>query len=83
MELTRVTAIENDDYNFVGKYDSLVVWEREDGMRWSVFLNEWVTEESGEFTSWLDEDDRPELDESIAAGLVLPEGGKWVDINEC
>lgn len=74
-----------DKYNHVGKYDTLVVWQRPDGMRWSVTKEMWVTAESGHFTSWLDEDDRPELDEWLIrhpGQLPLLEGGEWVNINE-
>jgi hypothetical protein len=62
----------------VGKYDALIAWEREDGLRWSVHLGEWVTEESNQFTSWLDTLDSAEW----ASAGTLPPGGQPVNINE-
>jgi hypothetical protein len=60
---------------YVGKYDALYVWEREDGMRWSVHLGKW-TNDPTEGTSFLDD----EFEEFFSS---LPAGGHPVDINEC
>jgi len=70
-------------YNHVGKYDTLWVWERKDGLRWSVHLKKWVTEASGEFTSFVEDADRDEYAHWVeTTGGKLPEGGEFIDINE-
>jgi hypothetical protein len=67
----------------VGKYDALVVWQRADGRRWSVHLARWVAPDSNEFTSWLDTDENPEVDEWLSSHPnSLPPGGEWININE-
>lgn len=86
-----------DDSGHVGKYDGLWVWRREDGLAWSTHLQKWVTEESGEGTSFLEalvvkpgcgggaDYEDFEIDEAadwIEAHGQLPEGGAWVNINE-
>lgn len=75
------------DPGYVGKYEGLWVLENEHGLRWSVHLKDWVTEESNEFSSWSDTElerdglDADDLDE-VEAKYSLPSGGEWININE-
>jgi hypothetical protein len=73
-----------DDFNRVGKYDALMVWEQiGTGNRWSVELKEWVDPDTRQFTSWIDEEDRPELNIWLRNHPnELPHDGHWVNINE-
>lgn len=84
----------------VGKYEGLWVMENNGGLRWSVgTMNEngtynggWVTEASGQFTSWTDTElaEMEDLDaydavtsdlDRLATKYDMP-AGTWVDINE-